>query len=316
MLKRLKEILLHVWHGVLEALGGALLTGLLIVAGAVGAALIGWWPVARAWVASRSPASLFVVIGLLVVLILVLGHSNRRLRGAQRGSLSVGDGEFVTHFGVWWRVFEDAAFVEDMPYCPCCDPHQKLIQTAGPPLEKYVCPRTKNEIQLFDVVPRPRQQLLDELHRAYNDRGRDLYRHLHGEFQRLKKLRPGTSDQEILGEMINKAPLARLPEGELQKILAVNREPYEVFDFLRQHYPAYRRYLRRRDSGRASFFRRLTRKGRQLARFTLPWASRPPTTDATPVDATLPLGATTVSEGPSKSSLPQSTQTKEPGSMI
>jgi hypothetical protein len=85
---------------------------------------------------------------LLVIAVAVLFRITRKQRlqlaqFTQPNPHGDNDSALVTHFGVWWRVHRDDEYIEDFPYCSCCDPHRKLVQTAWHPDEVFMCPHTK-----------------------------------------------------------------------------------------------------------------------------------------------------------------------------
>jgi hypothetical protein len=52
---------------------------------------------------------------------------------------------FRAHYGVWWRVNVRTGFVEEMPYCSCCEPKKLLNAKQWYPEVILACPATKTE---------------------------------------------------------------------------------------------------------------------------------------------------------------------------
>jgi hypothetical protein len=152
---------------------------------------------------------------------------------------------FVTYCGVWWKIFPEAEYIEDFPYCPCCQPKQKLVQTEWLPHEKFKCPKTGTEVMLCDSVPWEKQEVLKRLYESYF-RG-TYFDGLLWEYIRTKELNPAMSEEDLLREIFKLEPLNKIPKSELEKILARFQSFHEVKSFLTQNYRSYAKYLVRRD---------------------------------------------------------------------
>ena len=150
----------------------------------------------------------------------------------------------VTHLGLWWRIYPDSRYIEDFPYCPCCEPPRKLIQTEWYEDEVYKCPHSGTEVKLFDNVPRKRRDVLESLYRTYfRDRGINFFESYRKEVNRRKELSPDREEQDIFKELIVKEPLSRIPEQERDEMLARYPDADHFMDYLRRHYDRYAKYL-------------------------------------------------------------------------
>ena len=157
------------------------------------------------------------------------------------------EARFVTHLGVWWKLYPDSEYIEDFPYCPCCEPHMKLVQTEWHPEEKYKCPKTNTEYKLYDKLPRERDAVLENLYSVYfGSLGRHFERRYFGEFRKIKDLNPGMSNREISERLFQLEPLRRIPPPEIKEILDKNDNPINAFHFIQRNFVAYKKYLRER----------------------------------------------------------------------
>ena len=127
----LKRSLSHLWEGLLKNLGTAI--GAFILSGGYLFAINKLQEFQQA--VRRVPTD--YILTPLVLLIVVAGalwNVNRRQRRQlsqiqQQPQTNDRPGRFVTHLGVWWKIYPESDYIEDFPYCPCCDPPKKLVQT-------------------------------------------------------------------------------------------------------------------------------------------------------------------------------------------
>jgi hypothetical protein len=152
------------------------------------------------------------------------------------------EGRLVTHYGVWWKIYDDAQYMEDFPYCSCCSTPKKLIQTEWHPDEKFRCSVTATKYQLFDGIPWPLEKARDNLYRAYF-KGEWLNDRFQKELRRIKTLRSDLPDQELLRSIMRAEPFCRLPTPELEPLLERFEKPHEIIDFLQQNMHHYRKFL-------------------------------------------------------------------------
>ncbi len=188
----------------------------------------------------------FVLLTIVLGVVLRINHKQRQELTSIREQTPKDDhnARFVTHFGVWWKLYPDEEYVEDFPYCPCCEPKKKLIQTEWFEDEIYKCPQTNTEIKLYDRVPRKKEDVLEWVYNAYfRDRGQHLEEHLFKEFRRIKELHPEKGETVILDELFSVTPLSRLPEVDIVAIRKKYSKHQEIFLFLRRYYSKYRKHL-------------------------------------------------------------------------
>lgn len=157
------------------------------------------------------------------------------------------EARFVTHLGVWWKLYVDSEYIEDFPYCPCCEPKMKLVQTEWHPDEKYICPKTKVEYKLFDRLPRERAGVLSQLYAVYfRGFGDNFHTSYATERRRIKALKPDIDDAALTRELFKLRPLVSIPEAEREELIAKNPEPMLAFHFVEQHFSYYKQYFKRR----------------------------------------------------------------------
>jgi|GEM_PF-2040791 len=186
---------------------------------------------------------------LLVVLVGVLGWITYRQRSrlaslTRRPPDGESHGRFVTHLGVWWKVFDDIGYIEDFPYCPCCEPHKKLIQTEWYPDEVYRCPSTGTEVKLYDEVPRKRREILDYLYRAYcKSPGQQLEVYLFKRRKSLGEINPDKQDDELTELQFQEPPLSRLLTKDRDSLRQRFPNYHNLFSFLCRNFDAYADYL-------------------------------------------------------------------------
>ena len=186
-----------------------------------------------------------------LVLVLVLLAATARITLRQRRELRKFSAQpksdddqsrIVTHYGVWWKIYTDAEYMEDFPYCSCCSPPRKLVQTDWHPDEKFKCSATGTEFQLYDGIPWPLEKARSSLYDAYF-RGNWLDEHFHKELSRIKTLNPEMGDADILRLIVKSEPFSRLPKEELDLLLGRFGKPQEFIYFLRQNMHHYRKLL-------------------------------------------------------------------------
>jgi hypothetical protein len=186
---------------------------------------------------------LVLVLVLLAAVARITLRQRKELRKFSEKPLSDDDeGRLVTHYGVWWKIYADDQYMEDFPYCACCTPPRKLVQTAWHPEEKFKCSATSTEYQLFDGIPWPLEKARQNLYDAYF-RGNWVDDHFQKELRRIKTLNPDMADKALLLLIVQAEPFNRLPQQELSSLLQRFEKPYEFSHFLRQNMHHYRKYL-------------------------------------------------------------------------
>lgn len=238
-----------VWDGILQHLGTVIVA--FLVSGGYLVAL-NWVTSFRTWVRGIPSDWILTPLVLLLVLVGVLVRINlrQRIRLAQMEHRTPEDdrnARFVTHFGVWWRVYPDSEYIEDFPYCPCCEPKKKLVQTQWYPDESFKCPVIGTEVKLYDHIPVKLEHALESLYNSYFDRQGDrLMSFLFREYNRRKELEPQANEMDLIRALFTEAPLNRIPPEERDKILRQCSNRHDAFSFLRRHHRFYRDYLRQR----------------------------------------------------------------------
>ena len=204
----------------------------------------------QAWVREIPTDYVLTPLVLLIVAIAVLVRINQK----QKEELSKfqeepvtdeADARFVTHVGVWWKVYTDSEYIEDFPYCSCCNPRMKLVQTEWHPDEIFKCPKTDTEYKLYDRVPREKETILESLYSAYfRGLGNQFESSYYDELQRLKELNPDIADLELCNKLFELGPFSKIPEDEKQEIFSNNSNPHTAFHFVQRHVPPYKKYFK------------------------------------------------------------------------
>ena len=156
------------------------------------------------------------------------------------------DAVIVTHLGVWWKLYPESEYIEDFPYCPCCDPKLKLVQTEWYPDEQFKCPKTGTEYKLYDEVPRERAQVVNSLYKVYFQRfPNQLHKAYSCELRKLKELEPDLDETELTKRMFEMKPLSSIPPEEQEAIIGKNPTPMSAFDFVERHFGSYKKYFKK-----------------------------------------------------------------------
>lgn len=245
----ISESLKKIWDGFLENVGivvfASLISGGYLVA-------INKIKELQSWVRTIPTDYVLTPLVLLLVLITVLVRINRK----QKNELSLLQREpdkderqalFVTHLGVWWKIYKDAEYIEDFPYCSCCEPRLKLVQTEWHPDEVYKCPKTNVEYKLYDKIPREKEQVLDGLYESYfKGFGLRFHERYSAELRKLKDLYSDISDSEITTRLFLLEPLSEIPELDRKEIIAKHPHPGAALNFVERNFPAYKKYFKNR----------------------------------------------------------------------
>ena len=164
-----KQSIQKIWDEILKNIG-VVIFGFLISGGYLVA--VRYLEKFRDWIRSYpsdwflTPLVLFMV---LAAILLRINHKQRKELTSFKAQTSKSNegSRLVTHVGVWWKIYPDSRYIEDFPYCPCCEPPKKLVQTEWFEDEIYKCPHTNTEIKLYDHVPRKRDEILNSLYSTY-----------------------------------------------------------------------------------------------------------------------------------------------------
>lgn len=243
------DSLKKIWEGFLENIG-VVVSAFLISGGYLVA--INKVKELQTWVRSIPTDYVLTPFVLLLILLAVLIRINRK----QQDQLSLLQREpdkdekqarFVTHLGVWWKVYPEAEYIEDFPYCVCCEPHIKLVQTEWHPDEIYKCPKTNVEYKLYDKVPREREQVLGGLYSSYfKGFGAQFHQRYRTELRKLKELEPSLNDSEVTRKLFLIEPLSSIPEAEREEIIAKHPDAIAAFYFVERNYSSYKRYFKKK----------------------------------------------------------------------
>ena len=243
-----QNIVAKIWEGILQNLG-VLITAFVFSGGY----LIAINKLKEFQSIIRSiPSDYFLTpLILLLVIFFVLVKINRKQHQqlsefkkepAQEGSAS----QLVTHLGVWWKVYPENEYIEDFPYCSCCDPKIKLVQFEWDPSEKYRCPKTGTEYQLFDKVPRDREKVLESLYNAYfKGLSSHISQQYFAEHRKLKELKPELSQNELSKQLFKLEPFCFIPESEVNEILTNNPDPIQAYYFVDRNFTCYNKYFKK-----------------------------------------------------------------------
>ncbi len=210
---------------------------------------INWLQKFQGWVRTIPTDYVLTPLVLLLVIVVTLWKINRKQRKQlsqiqQQPQVTHADSRFVTHYGVWWKLYPEAEHIEDFPYCPCCEPRKKLVQLEWYPDEVFKCPTTGTQVKLFDGIPRKLRDILGSLYGSYFG-GEQLENRLGREFRRLKELHPDKDEMEVLRLAFAAEPFDRIPKEELSALFTRFANPLEIILFLSRNYQSYLKYLRK-----------------------------------------------------------------------
>ncbi len=246
----LKNSFNKIWEGFLQNIG-VLLTAFFVSGGY----LVAINKLNEFQNAVRSIPSDYFLTPLVLVLILfvVLIKINR----SQQSQLSMlkqepekneRDARFITHLGVWWKVYFDSEYMEDFPYCTCCEPKLKIVQIEWHPDEVFKCPKTNTEYKLYDKIPRRKVEVLNSLYSSYFHGLSIQFREKYlAELKKIKELRPELSESEMSENLFKIKPFCFIPLDERKKIIEKHRHPMQAFYFVERHYNSYKKYFRKKN---------------------------------------------------------------------
>ena len=202
----LKKSWSHVWEGLMKNLGVAI--SVFLVSGGYLVAMSKLSDL-QAWVRRIPTDYVLTPFVLLLVFTLALWRVNQKQRHElkkveQQPKVDDDESRLVTHYGVWWKLYPDSDYMEDFPYCPCCEPPQKLVQTDWYPDEKFKCPKSGTVVQLYDGIPWKLEKVRKELYDAYFGRRR-LDEPFFRELRRLKELHPDRDESGLLPILFRQA---------------------------------------------------------------------------------------------------------------
>ena len=189
----------------------------------------------------------FVMVLILLAVFIAISYKQKQhiVRLEREPLKDERDVRFITHFGLWWRIYFDSEYIEDFPYCTCCEPKIKLAQIEWHPDEIFECPNTKAQFKLFDRIPRERSDILNSLYEIYFEGfGGRFRRKFLDESRRLKDLEPDISKEELFDKLFQMPPLNKIPKDELLKIRRRYPDPKRAFFFLERNFLKYKQYFK------------------------------------------------------------------------
>src|SRR4030042_2448636 len=248
-MKFIKKCLDKIWEGFLQNIG-VLVTAFIISGGY----LVAINKLKEFQFAVRAiPSDYFLTpLVLLLVLFAVLLKINRSQQKQlsklqQEPEIDKDDARLVTHLGVWWKIYPEKEYIEDFPYCACCDPRVKLVQTEWSPDEEFKCPKTGTEYKLYDTIPRRREQVLSSLHEAYfQDFPTQFRKAYFSELRKLKELKSDMDETELTKKLFGMKPLSSIPPEEQKEIIRKYPDPMKAFHFVERHFDSYKKYFKKK----------------------------------------------------------------------
>jgi hypothetical protein len=244
----IKKSLEKIWEGFLQNIG-VVVTAFIITGGYLFAInmLKEFQSVVRAIPSDYFLTPLVLLLIVLIVLLRINRAQQRQLSKLQQEpEKDEGDARFVTHLGVWWKIYPKTEYIEDFPYCVCCDSRVKLVQTEWSPDQVFKCPKTGTEYKLYDIIPRNRQQVLVSLHEAYFEGfSTRFHKTYFSELRKLKELKPDMEDDELTKKLFEIKPLSLIPPEEQQAIIGKNPNPMNAYHFLERNFESYKKYFKK-----------------------------------------------------------------------
>ena len=249
----IKNIIQKIWEGILKNIG------VLISASVIsGGYLVAINKLKEFQSAVRSiPSDYFLTPLVLIVILFAVLLKINRSQQKQLSILQQGPGKdeknvrIVTHLGVWWKIYLDSEYIEDFPYCSCCDPKLKLVQTDWHPDEVFKCSKTGTEYKLYDRIPIERKNVLESLYRGYfRTLPAQLRKDYISELNRIKELDPERQEPEITKKLFELEPLSFLPVDEKKKIINKHSNPMHAFNFVERNFSSYKKYLRKKSDSK------------------------------------------------------------------
>jgi len=253
----IKKCLDKIWEGFLQNIG-VLVTAFIISGGYIVAInkLKEFQSAVRAIPSDYFLTPLVLLLVLFAVLLKIYLSQQKQLSKLQQEpEIDKDDARLVTHLGVWWKIYPEKEYIEDFPYCACCDPRVKLVQTEWHPDEQFKCPKTGTEYKLFDKIPREREQVLSSLYEGYFHGFPAQFKKAYSsELRKLKELKSYMDETELTKKLFGMKPLSLIPPEEQEEIIGKNPNPMNAFHFVERHYDSYKKYFKKekKDEGKQS----------------------------------------------------------------
>jgi hypothetical protein len=183
-------------------------------------------------------AILFLAIAALVGLIglFVARHQLAKTQGAWT---------YRAHYGVWWRLNARTGFVEEMPYCACCEPKTLLNAKEWFPDLVLVCPATKTEYRLYEgAVHVPTvDSAVENLRTAY-DPAISLRRHLYDLEYRYRSRNPESTPDLARDWLLDQRPLKYLTRAQRRDLQNTCENASLVIERVTRHLDEYQQVLK------------------------------------------------------------------------
>lgn len=253
-MKFIKDSIAKIWDGFLQNIG-VLITAFIVSGGYLVAInkLKEFQSLVRSIPSDYFLTPLVLLLVLFAVLLKINRNQERQLSELkQEPEKDEEDGRLVTHLGVWWKIYPETEYIEDFPYCACCNPSLKLVQTEWHPDEIFVCSSTKTEYKLYDKVPREREEILKSLYHTYfGGFSAQFHKSYSSEFRRIKELYPNMEESEIAEKLFEMKPLSLLPKSARDEILSRHPNAMGALHFVERHLDSYKKYFKKGDIGEA-----------------------------------------------------------------
>ncbi|HSC11193.1 MAG TPA: hypothetical protein VLC97_09490 [Rhodanobacteraceae bacterium] len=154
-----------------------------------------------------------------------------------------GESDFQPYGGVLWKVFPRDGYVEESPYCTCCDPPRVLGSTEiADRFAPLRCPIQATELNIVvDGFARPVRDTWDAISKAWFHEV--LERELTTTYFRLKELHPDDDETALLKRVFGEEPQNRIPKRLLRPVFRRYKTAFEIFKFIGQNPRQYWRYL-------------------------------------------------------------------------
>lgn len=234
-----------IWEGFLQNIGVVICLALI----SFGAFILNYIKNLQVWIREIPTDYILIPFLLMIVFIINLFSANRKLK-KQLNKLELSPIKakrrfrFLTHYGVWWKIIPDADYIEDFPYCSCCESRMKLVQIEDYPDEVFQCSNTLTKYKLYDNGQIERSRALRTLYytlfQSFSRQFRELYS---TEMNRIKNLFPDIEDESLTHKLFNLDPLKCIPKDKVTEIIDNHPNPMRAYYFVERNFASYRKYF-------------------------------------------------------------------------